>query len=225
MLHDLKFKIQNSTLRTLFASFRIPHSAFRTSIRALRASLHTSHFTLRTSGGFTYIALLAALVIIGISLGAAGKYWQNVALRDKEEELLFRGDQYRQAIMRYYLTIPAMPQYPPSIDDLLKDPRSAAGRRHLRQKYKDPITGKDFVEIRDTLSRRIIGVRSESDETPLKQANFPDIYQDFAGKDKYSQWQFILNVPTPATQLRGAPPIPGRTWLPTPATPPAPARP
>ena len=34
--------------------------------------------------GFTYIALLAAIVIIGISLGATGRYWSNVVLRDKE---------------------------------------------------------------------------------------------------------------------------------------------
>ena len=33
------------------------------------------------SRGFTYIALLAAIVIIGISLGAAGKDWSNVMQR------------------------------------------------------------------------------------------------------------------------------------------------
>src|SRR5574341_712030 len=94
--------------------------------------------TFRNRRGFSYIALLAAIVIIGISLGAAGKYWSNVLLRDKEEELLFRGDQYRQAIERYYLAIPGKPEYPNSIDDLLTDNRTAAGKRHLRQKYKDP---------------------------------------------------------------------------------------
>ncbi len=164
---------------------------------------------IRNRRGFTYVALLAVLVIIGISLGAAGKYWQNVVLRDKEEELLFRGDQYRQAIERYYTAIPAVPQNPPSIDDLLKDPRTPSGKRHLRQRYKDPFTGEDFIEIRDSLSKRIIGVRSRSDKTPLRQANFPDIYQDFAGKNKYSEWQFIPII-KPAQQLTGGvPQIPG----------------
>ncbi|MGE5173711.1 MAG: type II secretion system protein [Betaproteobacteria bacterium] len=148
----------------------------------------------RNRPGFTYIALLAVLVIIGISLGAAGKYWQNVMLRDKEEELLFRGDQYRQAIERYYLAIPAKPQYPESIDKLLNDDRTSGGKRHLRQRYKDPFTGEDFIEIRDPLTNRITGVHSGSDKTPLKQANFPVPYEDFAGKEKYADWQFVSSI-------------------------------
>ncbi len=193
-IHNSKFTSQHSSLRNP-----------RSEIRALRSSFRNPQSKIRNSKGFTYLALLAALAIIGISLGAAGKYWQNVILRDKEEELLFRGDQYRQAIERYYRSIPAMPQFPPSIDDLLKDPRSVAGKRHLRQKYKDPFTGEDFVELRDALSKRITGVRSGSDKTPLKQANFPDIYQDFAGKNKYSEWQFIVSVKTTQTSTLGLP--------------------
>jgi type II secretory pathway pseudopilin PulG len=150
--------------------------------------------TFRTSPGFTYTALLAALVIIGISLGAAGKYWQTVILREKEEELIFRGDQYRVAIERYYFAIPAQPRYPDALEKLLKDERTPAGKRHLRQQYKDPITNDEFVLIIDQLSKRIIGVRSASDKTPLKKDNFPEPYQDFAGKAKYSEWQFIANL-------------------------------
>jgi type II secretory pathway pseudopilin PulG len=143
--------------------------------------------------GFTYIALLAAIVIIGISLGAAGKYWSNVILREKETELLFRGDQYRLAIEKYYSAIPGRLEYPQSIDDLVKDSRTAAGKRHLRLKFKDPITGEDFVEFRDkTKANRITGVYSSSGKEPLKQGNFPDQYKDFEGKKKYSEWKFMF---------------------------------
>ncbi len=157
---------------------------------------------LRTRNGFTYTALLAAIVIIGITLGSAAKYWHNISIRDKEEELLFRGEQYRLAIERYYYGIPGRGnQYPQSIDDLLKDSRSGGGKRHLRQKYKDPITGEDFVEDRDQLSKRIIGVHSSSDKEPLKKGNFPDQYRDFEGKSKYSEWKFQFlpqgRIPTP----------------------------
>ncbi len=152
---------------------------------------------LRDSRGFTYLALLVALIIIGISMGAAARYWANVVLREKEAELLFRGDQYRRAIESYYLAIPGRQEYPQRIGDLLKDNRTATGRRHLRRKYKDPISGKDFVLIRDPATRRIIGVRSPSDKEPLKQADFPDPYQDFAGKKKYSEWQFVTTIKTP----------------------------
>jgi type II secretory pathway pseudopilin PulG len=130
-------------------------------------------FSIRNSSGFAYIALLVVIIIIGISLGAAGKYWSSVKLREKEEELLFRGNQYRQAIERYYLSIPGRPQYPQSIEDLVKDNRSATGKHYLRQKFKDPITGEDFVEIKNPYLR-IIGVHSSSDKLSLKQAGFPD---------------------------------------------------
>jgi type II secretory pathway pseudopilin PulG len=178
--------------QTASESFRIPHS------------------TIRNSQGFAYVALIVALVIIGISLGAAGKYWQYVMLRDKEEELLFRGDQYRQAIELYYRAVPGRLQYPPNIDKLLKDDRTPAGKRHLRQLYKDPITGEDFEIItsqtvtggvpgvvifgQQRATPGIIGVHSRSDKEPLKKDNFPVPYQDFAGKSAYSEWQFVSST-------------------------------
>jgi type II secretory pathway pseudopilin PulG len=165
---------------------------------------------IRNSHGFTYIALIAALVIIGISLGAAGKYWQNVMLRDREEELLFRGDQYRQAIELYYRAVPGKLQYPPNIEKLLKDDRTPAGKRHLRQQYKDPITGEDFEIItsqtvtvgtggvlltaQQKATPGIIGVRSKSEKEPLKKDNFPVLDQDFAGASSYSEWKFIAST-------------------------------
>ena len=160
--------------------------------------------------GFSYIALLTVIVIMGISLGAAGKYWSNVSLRDKEQELLFRGDQYRIAIERYHAALPMRPQYPQSIDDLLTDNRTATGKHHLRRRYKDPITNEEFVEIRDPLSRRIIGVRSSSDKAPLKQGDFPEPYKELEGKSKYSEWQFVAAVKqSPLTKVPGRP---GTSW-------------
>ena len=172
----------------------------------------------RLTRGFAYIALLVAIVIIGISLGAAGKYWSSVMLRDKEEELIFRGDQYRRAIERYVLAVPGSQVYPQSIDDLLKDDRTATGKRHLRQKYKDPISGEDFVEIRNTLTRRIIGVHSPSEKEPLKKAGFPDVYNKtqvvaqpgfpdgyniLSDKMKYSEWLFVATIKSVQTPTTG----------------------
>ena len=154
-------------------SFRIPHSAFR------------------NSRGFTYIALLAAIVIIGITLGSAAKSWQNVAQREKEEELLFRGNQYRRAIENYY-NYQGRHRFPNSIEDLLLDSRSPVGKRHLRHRYKDPITGEDFELIRDLFHGNTIkGVYSKSEKTPIRQAGFPEELKDFEGKTRYNEWQFI----------------------------------
>jgi type II secretory pathway pseudopilin PulG len=192
------------------------HRAQGTGQRAPRA-LFTPRSALRASRarGFTYTALLAAIVIIGISLGSATKYWQNISLRDKEEELIFRGDQYRRAIERYYFSIPGRMQYPPSVDELLKDSRTPQGKRYLRQKYKDPVTGEDFVEIRDPLSNRVTGVYSASEKEPIKQANFPEQYKDFEGKKRYSDWRFVYAPP------QGHPVIPGQQ---IPLSPPEPRR-
>lgn len=142
--------------------------------------------------GFTYIALLAAIVIIGISLGAAGKYWSNVMQRDKEEELLFRGNQYRKAIESYSKALPGRVEYPQNIDDLLTDNRTAKGKRHLRQKFLDPITNEEFALFRNQLKgNRITGVFSSSDKEPLKQGGFELENKEFEGKKKYSDWKFM----------------------------------
>jgi len=137
-----------------------------------------------------------AIIIIGISLGAAGKYWQNVMMREKEEELLFRGGQYRLAIERYFLARPPF-QYPPSIDELLKDSRFPQAKRHLRQKYKDPITNDDFEIFKDPMKgNRITGVYSKSEKEPLRTAGFDEPYKDFEGKKAYKEWQFIFTQQT-----------------------------
>jgi type II secretory pathway pseudopilin PulG len=157
----------------------IPHSRIRNPQSAIR-------------NGFTYIALLAAIVIIGITLGSAAKSWQNFAQREKEEELLFRGNQYRLAIERYYHALPGRQQFPNSIDVLLKDERTPVGKRHLRQRYLDPITGEDFELIRDMFHGNTIkGVYSKSEKAPIKQSGFPEELKDFEGKTMYSAWKFI----------------------------------
>lgn len=176
-------------------SFRDPQSFDKTlTSPSMVSSVEPS--AIRNPHGFTYIALLTAVVIMGILLASTGKYWSSVAAREKEEELLFRGDQYRRAIERYVMAIPGRSQYPQSIDELLKDNRTAAGKRHLRQKYKDPITGEDFEVIRDlTKGNRIIGVYSSSGKIPFKQAGFPGELRDFDGKRSYSDWKFIYTAP------------------------------
>ena len=144
----------------------------------------------RHDRGFTYIALLAAIVIIGITLSSATKYWSHIMLREKEKELIFRGNQYQNAISKYYSAVPGKKEYPSSVEDLLKDNRTAVGKRHLRKKYLDPMTGEDFVVIRDQKTRRIMGFKSKSDDEPLKKANFSEENKEFEGKSKYSEWEF-----------------------------------
>ncbi len=143
--------------------------------------------------GFTYIHLLLMVVVMGISLSAMGRYWSYLDKKDKEAELLFRGDQYMRAIDSYFKRSHGKVNiYPKKLEDLLKDPRSLAPRRHLRKIYKDPMTGEaDWVPILDPASKRIKGVKSRSEEMPLKTDGFPKIYQAFKDKGSYSDWVFV----------------------------------
>jgi len=154
---------------------------------------------LRSAAGFTYIAALFMVVVMGIMLGAVGQSVKVIMKREREKELIFRGLQYRDAIERWSkkgnVNAPT-----PLLDlkNLLKDPRSAAGERHLRQLYPDPLTGKEWRIIKDP-QLGITGVASTSDDEPFKKDNFPEVIKDFKGKGKYSEWEFVLKKPATAT--------------------------
>ncbi|MDO8445037.1 MAG: type II secretion system protein [Deltaproteobacteria bacterium] len=153
--------------------------------------------------GFTYIAVMMLVVIMGITLSMTGRYWSTIAKRDREEELLFRGDQIRKGIEMYYKWTAqkhgGSGLYPESLEELLKSKYSMAPKRSLRRMYKDPITGKsDWIVISDPATKKIMGVRSASDEEPLKTSNFPLTYREFEGKNKYSDWVFAYASQAPA---------------------------
>lgn len=155
----------------------------------------------RSESGFTYIAALVMVVVMGIMLGAAGQSMRVIMTREREKELIFRGLQYRDAIERWSKK-GMMPLL--DINHLLKDPRSAAGDKYLRQLYKDPVTGQDFRLIIDPNTKEISGVASTSDDEPFKKGNFPDVIKSFEDKEKYSQWEFIF---TRVRTAAGAKPV------------------
>jgi type II secretory pathway pseudopilin PulG len=150
--------------------------------------------TLKSCNGFTYIAALVLVMIMGIMLGAAGQSWSMIMKR--EVELLFRGNQIMYTIADWYKSGQGRQAVPlKDLKDLLKDPHSAATVRYLRKLYKDPITGKDWTPIIDQARGGIVGVVSTSEEKPIKQ-DFTDYLKDtpqfktFGKKNKYSEWQF-----------------------------------
>ena len=51
--------------------------------------------------GYVLLGITIALVILGIFLVAAVPLWQKAVQREREQELIFRGYQYMQAIERY----------------------------------------------------------------------------------------------------------------------------
>jgi type II secretory pathway pseudopilin PulG len=148
-----------------------------------------------SSRGFSYLTVLFIVAILAGGLGLVGAVWHTDAIRGKEAELLFVGNQYRQAIGRYYLT--GQRQYPRALSDLLKDPRRPTPERYLRRLYSDPVTGKDEWGLVKAPGGGILGVYSLSEEKPLKTDNFRARDKDFASAAKYSDWKFVF---TPALQ-------------------------
>jgi type II secretory pathway pseudopilin PulG len=88
--------------------------------------------------GFMMVVLLVAMSIAAIWMAAALPSWRQQAQRQKEDDLIFRGEQYARAIVLYQNKNRGLP--PPDIDTLIS-------QHYLRKKWKDPITGKDFTLV------------------------------------------------------------------------------
>jgi type II secretory pathway pseudopilin PulG len=91
--------------------------------------------TRRWERGYAMAALLVAMSVMAILLSTALPVFQTQARREREAELVFRGQQYARAIGLFQRKYPNA--LPPDLDVLVKE-------RFLRKKYKDPITGGDF---------------------------------------------------------------------------------
>ena len=152
----------------------------------------------RTEGGFTYLGLIFAIAVMGGVLAAAGEVWHTAQTRERERELLFVGNQFRQAIGSYYESSPgAVKRYPQALEDLLRDPRHPGVKRHLRKLYADPISGKPEWGVVKGADGGIMGVHSLSEEQPLKTANFRDADRAFEGKTRYADWLFVYKPKPP----------------------------
>lgn len=157
----------------------------------------------RSRAGFAYLWLLMVIALAGLGLSAAAEIYATSVRRDKENELIGVGRQFRNAIGRYYemqLTA-GKHEYPTSLDDLLQDKRSPGVRRHLRKIFVDPMTQTpDWGLLR--VSGRIVGVHSLSEAAPIKQDQFEVEEMGFRRKAKYRDW--IFTYPPDLLQRTGA---------------------
>jgi type II secretory pathway pseudopilin PulG len=143
------------------------------------------------SAGFTYLGVLLLVALMGVSLTVVSQLWQTKQKRDKEDELLFIGDQFRRAIGYYYASTPGgVARYPTRLEDLLRDPRFPGVRRYLRRVYRDPMTGTAEWGL-EKAGDSIVGVHSLSEDEPLKKAGFGLADRSFEGTSRYSEWVFV----------------------------------
>ena len=155
--------------------------------------------------GFTYLGLLAAIVLMGLLLTVVARVWTLTEQRERETQLLFVGDAFRMAIAGYYAH---GHRYPATLENLLADDRSPVPMRYLRRLYLDPMTNSTNWQLVPAPQGGIKGVYSASMLAPIKRRNFADIDQGFTGQDCYCAWQFVYE---PRLRRWGAPgnPAPG----------------
>lgn len=158
--------------------------------------------------GFAYLVLLAAIAMIGGVLAASATVWSQAQRRDREQHLLWVGEQYRRALLAYALYGDG--SFPERLDQLLEDRRSPAPRRFLRSIYEDPLTGDaDWVLLRDARGG-ITGLHSRSEQAPLKTGRFRHPFEGFEDAASYAEWVFSAMPAMPRPALPVAPTPPAR---------------
>ena len=196
---------------------------FRTPSLGLRRTPAFSNSEDRISksgeAGYTLAMLVMVVAIMAIMMAAAVEIVSFQAQREKEAELIFRGQQYVEGI-RLYKT--KYGRYPMRMKELWE-----ADPKVLRRKWTDPITGSDKWGIvfqgqggrqirppgtgrRPTPTRTpvferqredegekvgpIIGVHSLSTDTSIK------VYE---GRTQYDLWKFVLQEEGTPPRTRG----------------------
>jgi type II secretory pathway pseudopilin PulG len=151
--------------------------------------------------GFAMAGLLVGIALLTLGLSVAMPTWRTLVQREKEEELLWRGQQYDRAIQLYRKKNAAPGA--PSLERLIEG-------KFLRKQYKDPITGSEFEIIgvsqagnapgvqqpQRGFGQLVGGVRSKSKAKSFRVLN---------GRTVYSDWQFTYVPWKPG----GQPTVPG----------------
>ncbi len=205
----------------------------------------------RGEGGYTLVALLAAVTIMLILMAAAVPSWRYVMKNDAEEELIFRGGEIADAIARYQARNGNA--LPPSLEVLVKG-------KFLRREYKDPMTkdgkwrfirqGESIGPVRAPGGSVSAGGRTTTTTTtttrPSAFTQSPGIgaggrtvggiqgvastskdegLRVFNGRTKYNEWVFLPGQPRVVGRPQRSPGVPGAAGQPGAPGAPAPGAP
>ncbi|HFK7188288.1 hypothetical protein [Serratia odorifera] len=147
-------------------------------------------------GGFTYLFVLLALTVLALALLKSQEMIKVHHHQQQEDELLFRGEQIRQAINSYQQASYANGCYPPGFDALLVDARGGKKNYHLRRWFVDPLTGSQQWGMVHDQKGRWIGVHSQGHGRPLRKDGFGSHVDEdkFKRATDYSEWVFLADT-------------------------------
>lgn len=86
----------------------------------------------QAQAGYSLVILIVAVTVLNILVAAMLPLWSTAIRREKEEELIFRGFQYAEAIRVFHQRYQ---RYPNKLEELLE-----VKPRCIRQLWKDPMT-------------------------------------------------------------------------------------
>lgn len=138
--------------------------------------------------GSVFMGMLVTVAVVAVMLMEVGSLWSSVLQRERERELLARGNEIRRAIGLYYA---AGNTFPKALDDLVLDRRQPTIKRYLRRVYDDPLTGSTEWGVVKGPGETVMGVFSNAKGTPFKQGNFSVDNHSFTGQSSYQGWVFL----------------------------------
>jgi type II secretory pathway pseudopilin PulG len=152
----------------------------------------------RREAGFSYLMVMMAITVMGLSMTMAARQWKTMVQRELEADLLAKGIEIQTALALYSAHVKAgrvMPGevYPQTLAELTRSPKP-----FLRKVYLDPV-GRGEWQLLRAPTGGIMGVRSASRDRPIKQGDFPLAVRHFQGKLTHFDWVFQYPNPSMAS--------------------------
>jgi type II secretory pathway pseudopilin PulG len=156
--------------------------------------------------GYAMAALIVGIGILAMMLGVALPLWHTAVRREREAELVFRGEQYVQAIRLFQRRYAGT--FPPNIDVLVQ-------QRFLRRRYQDPITRGDFQPLYAEMAKVAASVRASGQapapSTPTRggvigvvSTSTDRSLRMYKGRGHYNEWTFVaVDVTSQAGRIDG----------------------
>jgi len=179
----------------------------------------------RGEQGYNLVVLVMVIAVMNIVIAAMLPLWSQAIRHDKEEELIFRGLQYAEALRVFQHRFQRWPTRlqelvgikPRSIRQLWKDPMvddgkwqlifrgqptpltpppdGDTGRNNRRHRGDPDITPATGIDQEGHAFGPIIGVYSRSTQKSIEIWN---------GRQKYNEWRFTADLLTTGSQFAGA---------------------
>ena len=147
--------------------------------------------------GFTYLAVLVAMLMLSLATQGVMTYVSQQAQREREADLLRVGQIYAQAIGSYYQASPgSVKRWPRALEDLLEDVRQVSIQRYLREVYPDPISRSPNWGLVAAEDGGIQGVFSKSTAEPIRRGVVELDAISLPTASQYADWQFVYLPPS-----------------------------